>query len=44
MDREIFLKRYLKGFSIDEIAQELGYSKDYTRSRKKMNRIVGDIK
>lgn len=48
MDREIFLKRYLKGFSIDEIAQELGYSKDYiytriSRARKKMKKIAGDI-
>ena len=48
MDREIFLKRYLKGFSIEEIAQELGYSKDYiytriSRARKKMKKIAGDI-
>jgi RNA polymerase sigma-70 factor (ECF subfamily) len=47
-DREIFLKRYLIGISIEEIAQELGYSKEYiytriSRAGKKMRRMAGDI-
>lgn len=40
-DKIIFIKRYLEGYSIKEIAKEMGYSENYihtriSRSRKKM--------
>lgn len=47
-DRAIFLKRYLRGDSVKEISEELGYSEEYiytriSRARKKLKKIVGEI-
>jgi len=43
-DRSIFIKRYLEGYSIKEIAEKLGFSENYihtriSRSRKKIKKL-----
>lgn len=47
-DRNIFIKRYLRGESIKEISKDAGYSEEYiytriSRARKKLKKIVGEI-
>lgn len=47
-DKIIFIKRYLEGYSIKEIAKELGYSENYihtriSRTRKKLKNIKEDV-
>ena len=47
-DKIIFIKRYLEGYSIKEIAKELGYSENYihtriSRTRKKLKNIKEEV-
>ncbi|WP_300385855.1 sigma-70 family RNA polymerase sigma factor [Clostridium sp.] len=47
-DKVIFIKRYIEGYTIKEIAKELGYSENYihtriSRTRKKLKNINKDV-
>jgi RNA polymerase sigma-70 factor, ECF subfamily len=47
-DKVIFIKRYIEGYTIKEIAKELGYSENYihtriSRTRKKLKNIKEEV-